>query len=296
MNEGTPVPTRLRVERAIGALRRAGIDAPEREGYLILALALETTVEALWREPSLFLSLDEARKFEALIGRRQAGEPFAYLSRSREFFGLSLFTPPGVLIPRPETEHLVETVLAETDLPNAPLVVDVGCGSGAIALAVRSARPRWRILATDIQCWPLLVTMVNSARLSLPLAVLRADLLDWGPWTPGIEPWALEPIDILCANLPYIGVEEVHGMSVETQFEPPEALFAADAGLFLLDALIDSAPRRLAANGGLFLEVGARQAAVVVERMRRRGFSQVKTVRDLSGVQRVVYGRWRRGA
>ena len=282
------------VQEAIVALRQAGIEEPEREGYRLLAVALNSTAEALWRNPPSALAPEEVGRLQALITRRIQGEPFAYLAGYREFYGLTLFTPPGVLIPRPETEHLVEAVLAASRQREGLVVVDVGCGSGAIALSLRQARPDWRILATDVKCWPLMVTAINSYRLNLPVALMRADLLTWPAGLAGAVSWADGPIDLICANLPYIGVEEAHRMSVETRFEPPEALFAADHGMAILESLIGQAPGRLSQEGGLFLEVGDRQAYAVAQSMRRQGFSRVETIRDFSGRERVVYGWWRR--
>jgi release factor glutamine methyltransferase len=286
------------VQAAIVRLRQADIDEPEREAYRLLALALDApSMEALWARPPEEGLSDSARKvLDDWVGRRVAGEPLAYLTRRREFFGLSLFTPPGVLIPRPETEHVVETVLSlvtSDTVPPRPLtVVDVGCGSGAIALALRHAHPEWHILATDRYCWPLLVTAINSYRLNLPISWMLGDLLEWDAANLGLPIWTRGRFDVVCANLPYIGVEEVHGMSVETRFEPPTALFAEDHGLQLIKRLVQQAPERLGPGGFLCLEVGTGQASLVRRLMSARGFAEIEVRRDLAGIPRVVYGRW----
>lgn len=286
--------TRRVIQEATGVLRGAGIEEPEREVYRILSLTLApmTTMEAFWTSPPASLTEEQSERFQKLISRRAHGEPFAYLSQRREFFGLDLFIPPGVLIPRPETEDLVEAVLNAHSGSESVTARDVGCGSGAIALALKKFRPDWQIWATDLYCWPLMVTMINSYRLQLPLHCWRSDLL--GSAVDG-PPRKVAPggrYDIICANLPYVSREDVHRMSGETKFEPEHALYAPDHGFALLERLIREAPACLADGGSLFLEVGAGQADRVYHQMRGQGFLQVEKLRDLSGVDRIVVGWW----
>lgn len=293
--------TRKVIEEAVRRLRGAGVDEAAREGYRLLGLALALSPEQIWRDPpSLAADSEGHRRFWNLVERRAAGEPFAYLSRQQEFFGLPLWTPRGVLIPRPETELLVEVVLQQYGA-EARVAVDVGTGTGAIALALQNCRPTWQVVASDVSCWALFVAAVNRDHLGLPVHLVRADLLTGslahaiGSGPAGQIFWPGPPADLICANLPYIDPEDVQGMNRETAAEPRLALFAADGGLALMRNLVDQAPRRLRTGGGLFLEVGRGQHMAVVAMMRRRGFVEVSWARDLSGIERVVYGWWKGG-
>ena len=278
---GNPEPI---IARGIRQLRQAGIENPEREGIRLAALSLrQPSLEAFWRENPVW-DAEAAALFDDLVARRSRHEPYAYLTGEREFFGLRLFTPRGVLIPRPETEHLVESVLAHTE-DSAPLtVVDVGTGSGAVALALVSERRSWSVWASDIGCWPLLVAQVNMVRLGLPLRVFRDDLLSKTTLR----------FDVIVANLPYIDRADAQALSAETAYEPEDALFPEDGGLALIGRLIKEAPGHLNRRGRIFLEVGMGQARRVQDLLLAEGFRGVAALSDLAGIERVVYGWWPR--
>ena len=279
-----PVNAEPIIAHGIRQLRQAGIENPEREGIRLAALSLnQPSLEAFWRTNPAW-DAEAAARFDDLVTRRARHEPYAYLTGEREFFGLRLFTPPGVLIPRPETEHLVEAVLtyAENSVPLT--VVDVGTGTGAVALALVSERRSWCVWATDLRCWPLLVAQVNMVRLGLPLRVFRDDLLSK----------SARRFDVIVANLPYIDRADAAVLSAETAYEPEDALFAEEGGLALISRLIKEAPGHLNRRGRIFLEVGAGQARRVQDLLTAEGFSGVATVSDLAGIERVVYGWWPR--
>jgi release factor glutamine methyltransferase len=268
------------IQEARDALRKAGIPDPEREVVLLLQAATGQEREALYRDGPA-LSAGARAKFRELFRRRAAREPLAYLTGHREFYGLDLVVSPRVLIPRPETETLVETALRV--MPDRPgRVVDVGTGSGAIALALASSGPRsWEVEAVDLDLGALAVARANRARLGVPIKVYPSDLLTQ------VEPGLLGVV----ANLPYVGPDDA--VDPEVRFEPRQAVFAPDGGLLLIRRLISQVPMKLLAGGCLALEVGSAQAAAVSDAMREVGLDVGSPALDLAGQARVVWGVWR---
>lgn len=224
-------------------------------------------------------------QFEHLVAQRLSGRPIAYLTGSREFFGRSFTVSEAVLIPRPETEHLVETALS-LPLPECAAVVDVGTGSGCIALTLALERPQWQITATDISEEALEVAATNRRQLATECVELRAGSL--------YEPIAGWKFDLIVSNPPYVAPGDSHLELGDLRFEPNRALEAPGEGLDVIDKLVSGAPAHLAANGWLLLEHGHDQGAAVREMMQRRGFDAVRSVRDLAGIERVAVGRWPR--
>lgn len=266
------------IRAAVERLRLAGVESPEREAWRLVGLALGISPEMLWaHRPSL---TEPARRvFEDLVARRAAREPFAYLAGAQEFYGRRFKTPRGrVLIPRPETETVVETVL-DTLGGRMPALVDVGTGSGAIAVTLKCERPAWRIWATDVSCEALMVAQANAWAHGAPLTFCRADLLQGLP---------VRNFDAIVANLPYVAPGE--RVAPETRFEPRRALYAEDGGIRLIARLIAMARGYLAPKGMLFLEVGIGQATAVASLLASAGFRAVRQASDLSGIARVVYG------
>lgn len=267
------------IRTAVKRLREAGVENPEREAVRLLGLAFGLAPEAFWanRPP---LTEPVRLRFEELVGRRADREPFAYLAGEQEFFGVRFKTPRGrVLIPRPETETLVETVLS-TLPPAARTLVDVGTGSGAIAVNLKRERPEWVIWATDMSCCALVVAQENARRQGVSLTFRRAHLLE-----------GLPRFDAIVANLPYVDPGGAPGrVSPETRFEPRQALYAGEGGLALITRLVAASPRHLKPSGTLFLEVGIGQATTVSKLLEAAGFRKVRAAADLSGTMRVVYG------
>ena len=225
----------------------------------------------------------QADAFFALAKRRRAGEPVAYLTGTREFWGLALRVTPDVLIPRPETETLVELALEWLPRDGAPRVLDLGTGSGAIALAIAKERPRARVVATDASAAALAVARDNAALHALTnVAFAQAD------WYDGVPDGAF---DLVVSNPPYVAAGDPHLAAGDLRFEPAAALASGVDGLAALRTIIAGAPPRLARGGALAVEHGYDQSPAVQELMRDAGFGQVTVRRDLAGIPRVVGGR-----
>jgi len=219
--------------------------------------------------------------YTALAMRRVAGEPMAYLLGVREFMGHTLHVTPDVLIPRPETEHLVEVALAHVSAcPHAhPEVVDLGTGSGAIALAVALACPHARVTASDASAAALHVARCNAERLG------AAVMFRQGDWYAALP--AGERYDLILANPPYIASHDPHLWQGDVRFEPRAALTDAADGLTALRTLVRGAPTRLKPGGAIWLEHGWDQAACVRALLRAAGLHQVASRCDLAGVERL---------
>jgi release factor glutamine methyltransferase len=263
---------------AVDALEAVGVATPRLDAELLLAEATGGDRAELTAAPGAGVDPAAARRFGAMVRRRVAREPVAYILGRKGFRRIELAVDPRVLIPRPETELLVEVALELA--PRRAL--DVGTGSGAVALAVADELPQTDVVATDTSLEALAVAKANRDRLGLGERVR----LTHGPIPAG------ERFDLLLANLPYVSEGEWEGLAPElTRFEPRDALVAGVAGLEAIEQLLAAV-----ATGGLrtravALEVGAGQAATVAELVRRAGFDPVETRRDLAGIERVVLGR-----
>lgn len=221
--------------------------------------------------------------FAALCARRLAGEPIAYLLGRREFFGLELRITADVLDPRADTETLVEWALALlAAMGPEPTVVDLGTGSGAIALAVRSAWPQARVIAIDASAPALAVARENAARLGLAIDCRE------GHW---LQPLGTQTADLLLGNPPYLAEDDPHLPALAR--EPRQALVAGADGLADLRHLAAAAPAHLKPGGWLLLEHGADQADAVADSLRRAGFVEIQHRLDLGGHRRCTGGRWR---
>jgi release factor glutamine methyltransferase len=265
------------LDSAVIALTASGGDTPRLDAELLLAHVLGTDRAALFSDPERGLEPDEARAFMDLAARRREREPVAYILGRKGFRTIDLAVDPRVLIPRPETEHVVEAALG---LPPGARVADVGTGSGAIALALKTERPDLEVLATELSPGALAVARANAARLGLDVELLEGDLLD------PVE----GPLDAVVSNPPYVAVGDLLAPDVG-RYEPREALFGGADGLDVIRRLIAAA----AGVPFLALEVGAGQAAEVARLVREGGWGAVESIRDLAGHERVVVGRARPG-
>ena len=327
---------------------QSGLHSPRLDAEILLSHSLGKSRVGLYTSFEQPLVDQELSDFKLLIRRRLAGEPVAYLTGQREFYSLPLHVTPAVLIPRPETELLVEEALRLIDaakappplgntpdeespdgevqsvaVPGVPLtvlydpeptlssdsgetepssvaesvvvagpaermspsltVVDVGTGSGAIALAVKHERPSIRMIAVDRSPEALEIATRNAATLQLEIEFRQGDLLS----VLGTD----DSPDLVLANLPYIPTAEIAGLSKDVQSEPRMALDGGTDGLALVERLVAMTPGRLRPGGSILLEIGAGQSTSVERLLRSAGFAEVHSLRDLAGIERVVCGR-----
>jgi release factor glutamine methyltransferase len=252
------------------------------DAQLLLARALERPRSFLYAEPE-FPCPDEAyRNFVAWVGRRTRGEPLAYITGEREFWSQTLRVTPDVLVPRPETELLVERALALCG-EDAARVLELGTGCGAIALALAGERPRWRITATDASPAALAVAAGNAQALALQNCEFLA-----GSW---YEPLAAQRFELIVSNPPYIAPDDPALADPAQRHEPQSALVSPPDGLAALRAIIDGAGAHLVAGGALALEHGSDQGPAVAEMLVYAGFSHVRCHADLAGHPRISEAR-----
>lgn len=229
-------------------------------------------------------------EFAILVARRRRGEPVAYLTGRREFRGLVLGVDPAVLIPRPETETLVEVALAKLPIDRATQVLDLGTGSGAIALAVAHERPLARVLATDRSRGALAVARRNARRLDLANVAFAG-----GNWYEALRAKpaaaASRMFDLIACNPPYVAEGDPHLVQGDLRFEPRRALAAGPDGLDALRAIVAGAGACLMPGGWLVVEHGYDQARAVRALFARARFTEFAAARDLAGITRVAAGR-----
>lgn len=268
--------------RARTALGAAG-EAPRLESEILLAHALGWGRARLLAYPDASIDPDRARRFERLVERRCDGEPIAYLTGRREFWSLDLAVTPDTLIPRPETEHLVEAVLGVVPADEPATVADIGTGTGAVAVAVALERPRAFVLGCDRSRAAAVVARENAVRLGAGnVSFVVADACT------SLAPrrWS-----VIVSNPPYVATDDPHLATGDVRFEPREALVAGPAGLDMLETLARQGPARLACGGWLVLEHGSEQGSSVRTFLSRAGLASIETIRDLTGHDRVTLGR-----
>jgi release factor glutamine methyltransferase len=279
-----PSPTTVAEALRLAIDQLSMSSSPRLDAELLLAESLDVPRTRLYTESGRILDAAAAARFRTLVHARGRGKPIPYLTGRTEFFSLEFAINEAVLVPRPETELLVELAL-EICPPDEPLrVVDLGTGSGAIAAAFARSRPASFVTATDRS-----LTALEIARLNLARLAARNTRVVAGDW---LSPFAASAFDLILANPPYIADSERAELDPAVGFEPAAALYAGADGLVALAAIIADAPRCLNAGGRLALEHGERQGARVGELLRARGFSEVFTRRDLAGHDRVSSGVW----
>jgi len=257
--------------------------SPRLDAELLLAALLGTTRAQLHARAAEPVAATLATHYLALIARRAGGEPVAYLTGRRDFWTLSLEVTPAVLVPRPETELVVERALALAG-PEPAAVADLGTGSGAIALALASERAHWRIVATDRSPAALAIARGNALRLGLHNVEFRL-----GEWC---APLAGQRLRLIASNPPYVAAGDPALAEPTLQYEPHAALCPGPSGLEALAAIAEQARAHLHAGGWLVLEHGADQAAALAHRLVALGYAHVRCHRDLAGRDRVTEASW----
>lgn len=272
----------MNVASALAQARALGLD--RLDAQLLLARALQRERAWLIAHDEAPLSAGQQQAFASDCRRRADGEPLAYLLGEREFHGLRLEVGPAVLVPRPDTETLVDWALERlAALPQAaPAVVDLGSGSGAIALAVKHAHPAARVVAVELSPDALAIARGNGERLGLDVRWLQGD---WCQPLHGLR------FDLVLSNPPYVAAGDVHLGAL--RHEPLLALCPGGDGLGALRQIVHAAPAHLAADGWLLLEHGHDQAEAVCSMLRSAGFDAVATRHDLAGQPRCSGGLYR---
>lgn len=260
-----------------------GLGTPRLDAELLIAHVLGLPRVQLYVQFERVLASDELTRLRELIKRRQAGESVAYLVGKKEFWKLELSVDARVLVPRPDTETLVEVALEKlAGLPSQLKIADIGTGSGALGITLAKLRPDATVYATDVSGGALEVSRGNAARLGAAVTFLEGDLA---------APLRSEgPFGLIVANLPYIPTADLAGLSAEVRAEPVLALDGGADGLGLVRRLVVEAPPLLIPGGVLALEIGAGQAGPTAALLGEAGFVAIETRRDLGGIERVVSG------
>jgi release factor glutamine methyltransferase len=257
--------------------KREGIPDPQREAAWLLAAAWGVEEITLRLHPEREVPTEVERRYASWLERRAAGEPAHHLTGICPFWGRDFEVSPAVLVPRPETELIVEIAL-ELPLPREARVLDVGTGSGCIAMTLAAERPRWRVWAIDRSPAALLIARSNRERHGVAVPLILDDLA-----SAVAPPW-----DLIIANLPYVPTDDIERVPVEVRHDPPEALDGGADGLDLVRRLLADLPRFLRSCGGAVLEIGEGQADAVAEIASNSGLAVARRVRDLGGVERVI--------
>jgi release factor glutamine methyltransferase len=257
--------------------QREGLPDPRREALWLLAAAWGVDEVALRLHPEREVPAEVESRFRGWLARRGEGEPAHHLLGSCPFFGRDFRVSPAVLVPRPESELVVEVAL-ELPVSRTARVIDVGTGSGCLAVTMACERPRWRVAAVDRSPAALEVAADNARTHAVPVALWVGDLA-----TAVGPPW-----DLVVANLPYLRHEEIARLPLEVRHDPPTALDGGPDGLELVGRLLADLPRLLRPCGGAVLELGVDQSGRVAELASRHGLAVARRVRDAGGVERVV--------
>lgn len=268
---------RERITAGTSASETAQLDAE-----VLLAHVLKRSRTYLHTWPDKELAPAELEAVEALLQRRTHGIPIAHLVGEREFWSLPLRVNASTLIPRPDTECLVERAL-QLELPRQAKVLDLGTGTGAIALALKSERPQWQVMAVDKASEAVALARRNAAQLDLQVQIEQSD------WFSGVVG---EHFDLIISNPPYIDVHDPHLQQGDVRFEPSSALVAQDEGYADLQTIITAAPDHLLNGGWLVLEHGWQQAERCRLLLESAGYRQVQSQRDYANLERMTLGQW----
>ncbi len=265
------------------AKNQLNIATADLESRLLLSQATTQSSVTLLTWPERLLTPEEEKQADDLLDRRLQGEPIAYLLGERDFWSLPLKVNNTVLIPRPDTELLVEKTLAQWDsTPKA--VLDLGTGSGAIAIALALEREHWTITATDIKQDSLELARQNNVH--SPCNEIQWKQSDW------FDALAGDRFNLIISNPPYLSDKDPHLMHSDLSFEPHSALVSGSTGYEDLAIIVHQAPLYLKKGGCLMLEHGSEQGKTVRQYLEKRGFISIKTHRDIAGLERATQGCW----
>ena len=268
------------------ALKGAARDIDALDARVLLRALLRVDDVYLIAHAERTLTPAEQRQYQLLVARRVAGEPVAYIVGEREFYGHRFAVSPAVLIPRPDTELLVELALARLPREAPGMVLDLGTGSGCIAVSIALERPAARLIATDRSAAALAVAGANARDLGAGNVAFHG-----GDWYAALPPDRAAAFDLIVSNPPYVAEGDAHLEQGDLRFEPVDALAAPAGGFACLEAIIAGAPARLKPGAWLLLEHGYDQAQGCRERLQAAGFADVQSWRDLAGIERVSGGR-----
>ncbi|MDN5331319.1 MAG: release factor glutamine methyltransferase [Tepidanaerobacteraceae bacterium] len=265
-------------------LLEAGVENPLLDAEVILSHVLGARRMDLYLEPQRELKEEEIKTYKALIEKRRCRIPVAYITGKKEFFTLEFFVKEGVLIPRPETEFLVEEVLNRISNIKTPKVAELCCGSGAVAISIAFFKKDAIVYASDISERAGEVTMLNAAKHGVEDRVrfLRGDL--WQPF----EKEGLKGFDVVVANPPYIPSNELENLPPEVKKEPREALDGGPDGLDFYRRIITRAPKFLKSRGSIVLEIGNDQRERVCSFLKGECFEDIRIIKDYGGFERVI--------
>ena len=260
--------------------------SPALDAQLLLCKVLDVTNASLHAWPDKLLSMEQWSGFEALVQERCLGKPVAHLLGTQGFWSLDLQVDASTLIPRPETEMLVEIVL-ELNLPRCASVVDLGTGSGAIALALASENPHWQIVGVDQS-----LAAVNLAKANGFSSSLEQVKFCQGNWAHGWVKDDSKPLHCIVSNPPYIDAQDPHLNQGDVRYEPLSALVADNHGMADIETIAQQAAQLLEVDGWLVFEHGYDQGEKVAKLLASLGFNHVTTRKDYNGQDRVTFGQW----
>ena len=274
------------LQAAQTALKASNPSGEEKqEAQLLLAQLLGVNHAWLIAHSHDALAAENQQAFQALVQRRMQGEPIAHILGERDFYGLTFKVTPDTLIPRPDTETLVEAALAKLPLAKNLEVLDLGTGSGAVALAIAYHRPQVQMTAVD--CSEKALTIAKQNAQQLKMHQVRFVLSDW------FDALADQTFDMIVSNPPYVEAHDAHLSQGDLRFEPLSALVAGTDGLADIRLMIKAATKHLKPQGWLMLEHGYQQASQVASLFSAAGFSHIQHGLDLAGIQRVTLGQCR---
>ena len=273
---------------AVDRLESSDVGSPRMNAEVLLIFVLGVNRAYLYAHPERELTAEEESRYDGVLAQRATGMPSQYITGHQEFWGLDFIVSPAVLIPRPETEHLVETVLElARDVPH-PKIVDVGTGSGCIALALAHELKGANVYAVDLSAEALEIAHANAVRLQLDRGVqfLQSNVLEVLVTTSNF--------DFVVSNPPYVGFDEANKVQKSVRdFEPRIAVFAGEHGLDVIGSLVQQALQVLKPGGWLAMEIGYSMRDAVVNLLSPTMWEDVRVVPDLQGIPRVVAGRRR---